>query len=314
MFTLNSFGNCATDLKGSAFRSCDIGTYGDALGIALLTKGSKITLDNPLLTAEEDWKARIEAMTLFPYLGIYNFEQNTPENERATSSTGVMSGIRDGKPQFTFSFNRGGCFHKSLYNKRGENRWDLAILFETGVLLAENLDDTVSGFNMGMFDVDTFKLQQGTDPQMSTAVIQLLDAYQFNANHQFFTWDTLGVNLAQVNGVIDVKIVYDPAQVPTGDEIPVKVVSTCNNDDVILGLDDAANWSLGGVQASSTTISTVTFDTDTNLYTITVTPALVINDTIAPKIIGTDSDVFEDLTGNLFKGQAATEIVGIPSV
>jgi hypothetical protein len=225
-----------------------------------------------------------------------------------------MSGIRDGKPQFTFSFNRGGCFHKSLYNKRGENRWDLAILFETGVLMASNLDETISGFNMGMFDVDTFKLQQGTDPQMSTAVIQLLDAYQFNANHQFFTWEALGVNLAQVNGVIDVNILYVPSEVPTGDEVTVKVVSACNNDDVILGLDDEANWVVGGTQTTPKTVTAVAFDTDTNLYTLTLSSALIANDTVAPKIVGTDSDVYEDLTGNLFKGQAAIEIVGVPSV
>ena len=314
MFTLNSFGNCATDLKGSAFRSCDIGTYGDALGIALLSKGSKITLDNTELTPEADWKARIEAMTLFPYLGIYNFEQATPENERATSSTGVMSAIRDGKPQFSFSFDRGGCFHKSLYNKRGSNRWDLAILFETGVLLALNSDDTVSGFNMGLFDVDTFRLQQGTDPQISTAVVQLLDSYQFNANHQFFTWDSLGVNLSQIQGVIDVSIIYSDEGPTTTDEIPVRVVSACNNDDVILGLDSEDNWVVGGKQTTPATVTAVSYDTESNVYTLTLSSELISGDTVAPKIVGTDSDVYEDLTGNLFKGQADTEIVGAPSV
>lgn len=314
MFTLNSFGNCATDLKGSAFRSCDIGTYGDVFGIALLSKGSKITLDNDALTAEADWKARIEAMTLFPYLGIYNFEQTTPENERATSSTGVMSSIRDGKPQFSFSFNKGGCFHKSIYNKRGDNRWDAGLIFETGILLALNSDDTVSGFGVSMFDVETFRLLQGTDPQMSTAVMQFLDAYQFNANHVFFTWESLGVNLAQVQGVIDVSILYVPSEVPTGDEIVVKVVSACNNDDVILGLDDETAWVVGGTQTTPKTVTAVAFDTQTNLYTLTLSTALISNDTVAPKIVGTDSDVYEDLTGNLFKGQAKTEIVGVPSV
>lgn len=314
-FSLNSFGNCATDLKGSAFRSCDIGTYGDVFGISLFSKGSKIQLDNAeVQTAEEDWKSRIEAMTLFPYLGIYNFEQTTPENEVGTSSTGVESSIRDGKPKFSFGFNKGGCFHKSLYNKRGDNRWDVGFIFETGILLALNSDNTVGGFNVGRFDVETFRLLQGTDPQMSTAVMQLLDAFQFNANHQFFTWESLGVNLAQIQGVVDVNIIYVPSEVPTGDEIVVKVVSACNNDDVILGLDDEANWLVGGTQTTPKTVTAVSFDTETNLYTLTLSSALITNDTVAPKIVGTDSDVYEDLTGNLFKGQAELETVGVPSV
>lgn len=313
MFTINSFGNCATDLKGSGFRSCDITTFGDVFGISLFAKGSKITLDNAEVTAEADWKARIEALTLFPYLDIFNFEQTTPENERATSSTGVLSSIRNGKPQFSFGFKGGGCKHKSLYNKRGDGRWDLGIMFETGILLALNSDETVSGFNMGMFDVETFKLQQGTDPQMSTVVMQLLDSYQFNANHVFFTWESLGVNLAQIQGVIDVNILY-PAEVGTGDTVEVRVVSACNNDDVILGLDDEANWLVGGTQTTPKTVTGVSFDTETNTYELTLSSALISNDTIAPKIVGTDSDVYEDLTGNLFKGQAAIEVVGVPSV
>lgn len=308
MYTANSFGNCATDLKGSGFRPCDIGSYGDLFGMSLLSKGTKIPLNDDAETADVVWKNLIKSLSNFPYLGIYNFEQTTPENERSTSSTGVMASIRNGKPMFSFQFTKGGCFHKSLYNKRGDGRWDIALIFETGVLLAENSDETVSGFNMGMFDVETFRFLQGTDPQSSTAVGQLLNSNQFNANHLFFTWEALGFDFTTITGVVDLNITY-PDPVEAGTTFNVAVSSACNIDDIVLGLDDEEMWALGGVQTSATTISGVVYDVDDEVYTFTVSPALIAGDTIAPKLVSTGYNVAEDVAGNLYKGQGAIEIV-----
>jgi hypothetical protein len=211
-------------------------------------------------------------------------------------------------------FTGGGCLHKSLWDKRGQDRWDVGILFETGVLLATNSAQTkVSGFDAGMFAVSTLSIQQGTDPQMSTAELQLKDSNEFNALHTFFKYDEIGANLADVGGVVETKITYDPNP-SAATTVDVKVVSACNTGDVILGLDDAANWNLGGVQATSTTISGVTFDADTGVYTITVSPILVDDDTVAPKLVSGADDVAEDALGNLFKGQAALFTIDTPSV
>jgi hypothetical protein len=302
MYVLNSYGNCTTDLKGSGTRTCDLGSYGDVIGIALFAKGSKILLDSELTTSLQDWKNRIKALTLFPYLGIYNFEQSTPENDRSTSNTGVMSDIRKGKPQFTFSFDKGGCFHKSLYNKDGSGRWDLGILFDKGLLLANKLDGKVGGFDMGMFSVETFKLLSGTDPQQSSAMVQLLDAVEFNQYHEFFTWESLGANFSKVNGVVDtnVSIVGAAEDVAT---LTVRVVSSCNTDDPVFGLDDEALWDLGGT--SAVTITSVAFNTSTNNYVFTLSGPLVVGTTVAPFLTDGTYDVVEDVAGTMYKGGVA---------
>lgn len=310
---LNNFGNCTTDLLGSGVRSCDLKTFGDPVGIALFRKGFSWDVATDAIT-EATWKAAIKDFDLIPYTNLYNFEQNTPENENATSNTGILIEIRAGKPQFSFMFTGGGCLHKSLWDKRGQDRWDVGILFETGVLLATNSGQTkVSGFDAGMFAVSTLSIQQGTDPQMSTAEVQLKNSNEFNALHTFLKYDEIGTNLADVSGVVEAKITYDPNP-SASTTVGVKVVSACNTGDVILGLDDAANWNLGGTQASSTTISGVTFDADTGVYTLTVSPILVDDDTVAPKLVSGADDVAEDALGNLFKGQAALFTIDTPSL
>lgn len=309
---LNSYGNCTTDLRGTGSRSCDIQTFGDVLGIGLLTKG--FTWDVATDTINEaSWLTSVQDFNLFPFLGIYNFEQTTPDNEVNTSSTGVLSKVRNGKPQFTFSFDKGGCFHKSLYDKSGKSKWDLAMLFDKGLLVATNQAGTkVKGFNMGLFDVETFRLVQGTDPQMSMAKLQLLDAEEFNLRFQFITWEELGFNALEREGVVDTKVIIDA--VADGDtEVTFSVVSACNNDDVITSLDDTDNYDVI-VEGSSKVLGTATYSSSTLKYTVTFTGAVSEGDELTVKLRDLTKDVAKDALGNLFKGQATTTVTAAPSV
>ena len=303
MILLNNFGNCTTDLKGSGTRSCNLKTFGDPVGIALFKKGFSWTVETDTLN-QATWESAIKDFNLLPYNNLYNFEQNTPDNENATSNTGVLVEIRAGKPQFSFMFTGGGCLHKSLWNKRGQDQWDVGILFETGVLLATNDNQTrVKGFNAGLFAVSTLSLQQGTDPQMSSAEVQLKDANEFNALHTFFTYDELGFNLSNINGVVDTSITYSTAP-SASDTVVLKVSGSCNSGDIVLGLDDTSLWILGGTQATATAITAVDFNANTNLYTLTLDNALVSGDSLQPSLSESGKNVVEDALGNLFKGTA----------
>ncbi len=305
MINFNTFGDCDSDVLGSGQGSCDITSFGDPTGIVIFNKGWSLDASSDTLD-EATYKTQLKSLSAFPFLPLYNFEQNTPENEKNTSSTGVLTEIRAGKPQFSFMFDKGGCFHKSLFDKSGKNRWDLGIVFDKGVLLASSQDKSkLLAFDMGMFSVETFKLIQGTDPQMSTAILQLLDAVQFNKQHEFFDWETLGFNMNRIDGVIETSLSYSTAP-SAATTFSVKVVGACNNSEVITGLDDAAEWRLGGVQAAATAIQSVAYNTDTESYDFTLDVALQAADTIQPELYNTANDhkVVEDAIGNMFKGKA----------
>ncbi|NRA92155.1 MAG: hypothetical protein HRU26_05625 [Psychroserpens sp.] len=298
---LNAYGNCTTDFTGSGVGTCDITEFGDAKGITLFKKGTSYAITNGNAAfGLTEYTNEVKGLNAFPYVGIYDFAQDTPENEKNTSSTGVLTEIRSGKPQFSFMFTKGGCFHKSLYNKRGNALWDFGILFETGILLATNAaGDALKGFDGGMLSVETFKLLQGTDPQMSTAITQLLDAEEFNARHVFIPFSKVG-DLDAVVGAIETQITVDA--ISAGTSFSASIVSACNTDNVILDLTDDTKYVLLGTQASATTISAVTYNASTNKYDFTVSPALVASDTVQIKLGDGTYDVIEDTTGNLYKG------------
>ena len=301
---LNAYGNCTSDNTGSGIGSCDITEFGDVKGIVLLKKGISFAVTNGSVEFDLTvYTNAVKSLNAFPYVGVYDFAQDTPENEKNTSSTGVLTEIRSGKPQFSFMFTKGSCFHKSLYNKRGNGLWDFAILFETGVLMCESsANDKLKGFDGGMFSVETFKLLQGTDPQMSTAIIQLLDADEFNARHVFIPYDVSG-DLDDVVGVLETKItVVEPVTETTN--FSASITSACNTDNVILDLEDPANFVLTGTQASATTISGVAYNASTNQYDFTVDSALAAGDTVGVKLSDGTYDVVEDTLGNLYKGNS----------
>jgi len=305
---LNAYGNCTTDNTGSGVASCDITEFGDAKGIVPFKKGQSYTItDGNVAFGLTEYKNTVKALNAFPYVGIYDFGQDTPENEKNTSSTGVLTEIRSGKPQFSFMFTKGGCFHKSLYNKRGNALWDFGILFETGILMAQNsAGDKLKGFDGGMLSVETFKLLQGTDPQMSTAIIQLLDAEEFNARHVFIPFSKAG-DLDSVIGAIETKVTVDA--ISAGTSFSASIVSSCNVDSTILDLDATANFVLLGTQASATTISGVSYNASTSKYDFTVTPALVATDTVQIKLGDGTYDVVEDTLSNMYKGTSNTVTV-----
>lgn len=302
---LNAYGNCTTDFKGSGVGTCDITEFGDAKGLVPFKKGTTYAItDGNAAFGLTEYTNTVKGLNAFPFVGIYDFAQDTPENEKNTSSTGVLTEIRSGKPQFSFMFTKGSCFHKSLYDKRGNALWDFGILFETGILMATNsAGDQLKGFDGGMLSVETFRLLQGTDPQMSTAIVQLLDAEEFNARHVFIPFSKVG-DLDAVVGAIETSITVDA--ITAGDTFSASIVSSCNKDNVILDLTDETNYVLLGTQASATTISAVAYNASTSKYDFTVTPALVASDTVQIKLGDGTYDVIEDTLGNLYKGTSNT--------
>jgi hypothetical protein len=295
---LNKYGNCTTDFTGSGQTTCDLVQFGDLNGKVLFKKGYSKTIASDDFNLAS-WKLDVKGFNALPYLGIRDFTQDTPENEKSSSSTGVQSVIRDGKPQFSFMYEKGGCLQKSLANK-ARGSWDFGLVFEKGILMAQSADGTkIKGFNGGMLSVETMKLQQGTDPQMTTSVIQLLDAEEFNTRFIFFPFTEIG-DLKEVSGVVETVITVDP--IAAGGDITFSVVTSCNADNNILDLDAASKFVLLGTQASATTLGVPTYNATTNKYTITPSPALVENDTVQIKLGDGTYDAVEDSLGTIFKG------------
>lgn len=297
---VNRFGDCAAETRGSGLGDC-LKQFGDVIGIDLWQKGTSLNLSSETLD-QAKYKELIQNLTVYPFNNIYNFEQNTPENERSTGNTGLLSDIRQGKPQFAFGFDSGYCLHKNMYDKRGKNRWDIGIKFETGYFLATDVSESILvGFDNGIFSVDTFKFQQGSDPEMTMVTLQFNNALQMNARGVFLTWDALGFDGNLQNGVINTEVSFNVA--PTAiDTLQVKVTDECNRSVNILGLE-ATDFALGGTQATPTVISSVSYNS-AGYYEITLDNALASADTVQISIKESGSESAEAPSGDFYKGDS----------
>lgn len=296
--------DCTTGFLGSGQRNCVLSKLGDVMGFVLLNTSNDTKWNNNTPLTKEAYMDILKEMKAFPYLRNHEFTDNTPDNEVNTSSLGLNSVVRQGLPLYQMLFTKGTCFHKSLYDKRNRH-WQIAIIFSGGILLTQTADNTVRGFNISPLNVETYRLQTGTDLERSIVNIQLQDADEFNARNTFYTWESLGFDLREIEGVIDVEIEVVNS-ISGANEVQVSVTSKCNDNDVILGLDDEAYWIVSGE-----TVTSVTQDADTGVYTLTLSGNLPVTGETTIKLSQGGVDVIEDLAGELLKGKVTASLVPI---
>jgi len=297
---LNDFGDCVADQRGTGLGDC-IKQFGDVIGIDLWVKGTTLNVSSDTLD-EAKYKELIQNLTVLPFNNIYNFEQNTPENERSTGNTGQLSDIRQGKPQFGFGFDGGYCVQKNLYDKAGKNRWDIGIKLEKGYFLATDVSaNVIKGFDNNLLSVDTFKFQQGSDPEMSMVTLQFSNALEFNSRGVFLSWESLGFDGNSIDGVVNAEVSFNTTPV-AGTALEVKVTDECNQKVSILGLE-ATDFTLGGTQASPTAISAVSYNS-AGYYEITLDTALVSNDTVRVSVAESGLPSALAPSGDYYKGQS----------
>lgn len=293
---------CTTgNTSGTGEGYCDLLTFGDLRGMDITVKGNTFTVATDDFLVKQ--RSNILAKNTYPLTDLFNFEQNTPDNEMATSSVGIKYEIRAGKPEFTITYAKSACFHRSVFEKKGFGKFDVKLYFDKGVLLAKSVDaTTLKGFDCGMFSVGTLKLQQGTDPQQTKVMFQFTNAEEFNTRWVFLSYDSIGADLNEETGIIETSISVNAVPAVGATTVVVNVVSACNGG-AITGLTGATKWKLGGVQASAHTISGVTESaTVAGRYTITFSTALIATDTVAPYLNNGTVDAVEDINGLKYAG------------
>ena len=253
MIKINAFGQCADDILGTGIGECPMTNLGDLEGIGLLKKGTVI----PELLNEAAFRTLITDGKLHQVINSYAFEDTTPENERSTSSVGLMESVRAGKPMYNFTFKKGLGFHKAVYSLKGQNRWDVVFYFTKGMLRAYNTAKTQSkGFNAGMLDVDSYKFKVGAETEFSKAALQLVSADEFNTRFDFLPYDEIGFNALEIDGVIQSEVAYNVAPVDGDVGVVVNLVDGYNSSISYTSLFDAVGDWLVTVNGVSVVIST----------------------------------------------------------
>jgi hypothetical protein len=163
------------------------------------------------------------------------FDKITDSSEakvRVQQSSGRTIPVREGLKRFDIEWSINICLHRAMYTHRTRTgRW-IFIDSNDNYIVTKNSDGDFSGFKISLFDTDSIKFNDGSNPSISPAFLELANPNEINQAIYMipaaFT-DELDiltdVTLTEVTGTTTV-ITVDVKQ--TCDDTPVLGLVTAN--------------------------------------------------------------------------------------
>jgi hypothetical protein len=304
---LNAYGDCATLVGGTGYGSCDPKTMGDLLALSVFDKSVSFPITNGVATISESViDGLIQDRKLHNLIDRKNFTQEVKESEIFTDGTGLESLVRAGKTKLMMEFANGLTNSQAIYSLRGDNRWNVALCFDKGVLFSRNIAGTkLLPIDTGLFDVSNVTFLQGTDLEKVKVSMQLKRVDDIMKYGTFITYEELGFNLASKMGVIDAVVTVTTPPTNLGTTMSVRAVFKGNQNTPISSLDLITYWATGGTQTTPKAApTTVVLNATTGDYDMTFATAFATADTYQPRLRDSSKNVAKTAVGDFFAGQS----------
>jgi len=171
--------DCATVRKNLGLPDCII-QEGRLTGFIIVPKGWNINLTSD--TFDLDYvNGQIQQGLFVPVLGAVEAVNNTPEATTEEYQGGITSVVRNGLPQYTFKFLKGGWkFASALYTYNSFQAFDVLFVFSSGAVAGATNGTVFSGFDLGMLNNGTYMFTDGSVSASVTTTLQLINEVQFN--------------------------------------------------------------------------------------------------------------------------------------
>jgi len=282
--------NCDKENLGLGVVECEA-RLKDFKSFILTPKSWRITLTELETLTLPELVGFVQNETWQPFLNSVEFVNNTPEPTTKEYTGGVMSVIRNGKPQYSFEFDNGIGFHKAAYSKNSFNNYNVILVDSAGTLVGAVTADGLSftGLTASMVNTRTYVPQVGDETAKTIVEFQLSNEDQFNKRMAIITTDQSGVDVnSELMGIIGVNV-SGTASVANGFTVNVTAVNntifgieglgvdnfrirnTANN--AVLAIDTvAAGTTEGSYVIDTTTPPTLAASYIVEMYDATATP------------------------------------------
>ena len=186
--------DCSTVRKNLGLPDCII-QEGRLTGFVIVPKGWNINLLTDTFDLEYV-NDQIQLGNFVPVLGAVEATNNTPEATTEEYQGGVMSVVRNGLPQYTFKFLKGGWkFASALYTYNSFQAFDVLFVFSSGAVAGATNGTTFSGFDLGMLNNGTYMFTDGSVSASVTTTMQLINEVQFNRDVALLDASALDFNI-----------------------------------------------------------------------------------------------------------------------
>jgi len=281
--------DCSTNQLGTGLPSC-IADVNYPVGVILTPKSwseaRETTIDKSYI------QQKIQEKVFIPIINATSFEQTTPDPTTQEFPNGVVLVVRNGKPQFTFTYVASILFQKVLASYNSYQQYNVIMVFDNDVLFLADDGTNLKGFSATHVNTNTYMFNTGSEVGQAKLQIQLLDNKQFNEG------SILDPNFDvtnDINGIIDATITGTAV---AGGDITVSVTAMLNEASSVEGLtDNEFRILLNGVAEVPTTVS---YDATNETYVLTPTSTTTASDEVVVQLSDNlDSKVVAQV-GDLF--------------
>lgn len=238
---------------------------------------------------------------------VVNFVQQTAEDSINTYDTTGIKSINGKRPyEYMATFDNGLYFHKSLISLESFGAYDVTYVDEALNILFTSTSTSAKGLTCGQIGVMPYEGASGNSPATNRIWWQELYRSEFDQDATWITAANHDIRAVNLDGVNDAVVTFEV--VPSDGDLTVQfsVKTKADVKDVNLGGLLPANIELK-VGTTTKTVSGITQDTSTKIYTATFTGALAEDDELTLRL--NDSTYTTGIIlkgGRLYKSNTAT--------
>ena len=271
--------DCLISRKNLGLPDCII-QEGTLTGKILVPKGWAIDVASETFNLEYV-NGQIQSGNFIPILGAVEATSATPEPTTEEYQGGVKSVVRNGLPEYTFKYLKGGWkFASALHTYNSFQAYDVLFVFSSGSVAGSTNGTTFSGFDLGMMNTGTYMFTDGSAKASVSTTIQLVNEEQFNRDVALLDSSVLDFKVnTDISPITDI-IITGRADV-SENKVYFKPVFDINPSTTLGGIAiENLKVTVDGVVDTITALS-LTYTSSTKEWSFTPTATL----TIANKVI-----------------------------
>jgi hypothetical protein len=277
--------DCLISRKNLGLSDCII-QEGRLTGFIIVPKGWAINLTTDMFDLAYV-NEQIQLGNFVPVLGAIEATNGTPEATTEEYQGGVKSVVRNGLPEYTFKYLKGGWkFASALYTYNSFQAFDVLFVFSSGAIAGATNGTTFSGFDLGMLNSGTYMFTDGATSASVTVSMQLINETQFNRDVAILD---AGVLDFKVN--VDISPITDVVITARADASEAKVyfkpVFETNQATTLGGIAIANLRSTVNGVVDTITVASLSYNATTKEYQYTPTAVLAAANTVTVELYDT---------------------------
>jgi len=299
--------DCLVSRKNLGLSDCII-QEGRLTGFMIVPKGWAIDLTSDTFDLAYV-NEQIQLGNFVPVLGAVEATNGTPEATTEEYQGGVKSVVRNGLPEYSFKYLKGGWkFASALYTYNSFQAFDILFVFSSGAIAGATNGTTFSGFELGMLNSGTYMFTDGSTSASVTVSMQLINEVQFNRDVAILEAGSLDFKVNQdINPITDIVIT---ARADASDaKVYFKPVFEMNRATTLGGIAIANLRSTVNGVVDVITAASLSYNATTKEYQYTPTAVLVAANTVIVELYDTVNAVSCAKIGTKFyKGISNTAV------